>query len=85
MDIVYKFCVEFCSVMQVYMGSSVWKSICGYICFSMSDIMGGVCCAPLNSMEVDEVADELQVFGLVVDDKVVLEKCKLRTKSDRSI
>lgn len=51
----------------------------------MSDIMGGVCCAPLNSMEVDEVADELQVFGLVVDDKVVLEKCKLRTKSDRSI
>ncbi|CAH8484703.1 unnamed protein product [Schistosoma haematobium] len=25
-------------------------------------------------MEVDEIADELQVFGLVVDDKVVLEK-----------
>lgn len=51
----------------------------------MSDIIRGVSSAPPNSMEVDEVADELQVFGLVVDDKVVLEKCKLRTKSDRSI
>lgn len=51
----------------------------------MSDIIGGVSSAPPNSMEVDEVADELQVFGLVVDDKVVLEKCKFRTKSDRSI